>query len=70
MRIGSIVQYKDFCDGVRTVKVTEVSDDIKNGKPGFVGVCLDANMQPIPSPYEEGPFMVWGYNSQVFLEIA
>lgn len=68
MRIGSIVQYKDFMDGIRTVKVTEVHDDIKNGKPGFVGVCLDNERLPIR--HDDGePFMVWGYKNQVFAEI-
>lgn len=35
--IGDRVTYAPFGGGVRVVLVDEVSDDIKNGRPGFGG---------------------------------
>lgn len=52
--VGDVITYVDFLGGRRTVYVTAVDDDIKNGRPGFDGHLID-----------DPDFLVWGYDSQI-----
>ena len=52
VKIGDIVTYEVFGGESRTVKVTEVSEDIKNGKSGFSGTV-------------DGGMSYWGYDYQI-----
>ena len=54
-KVGDTVRYETFTGGLRTLKVTEKCDNIKNGSPGFSG-------------YEsKGMFKAnyWGYDAQI-----
>jgi hypothetical protein len=53
-RAGDLVTYEAFGGLMRTVKVTNVDDDIKNGKPGFDGHSIG-----IPTD------TYWGYDHQI-----
>ena len=53
-KVGDTVRYETFTGDLRTVKVTEKLDDIKNGRAGFSGEDSSC-----PGMY------VWGYNSQI-----
>ena len=52
VQIGDVIIYATYGGEHRTVKVTFVSQDIKNGRAGFDGVTLEG----LP---------VWGYCSQI-----
>lgn len=52
--IGEIVRYETFGCDVRSVVVTEVEEDIKNGLPGFEGHLVG-----------DPTALVWGYNHQI-----
>ena len=52
--IGDIVRYMTFTGELRTVMVTDKSDNIKNGRPGFDGNIRGAAFDK-----------VWGYDSQI-----
>jgi len=53
-KVGDTVRYETFTGELRTVKVTEKLDEVKNGRARFAGV--DANGKGMN---------VWGYNSQI-----
>ena len=53
VQVGDVIIYATYSGEHRTVKVTFVSDDIKNNRAGFDGVTVDGNMD------------VWGYCSQI-----
>ena len=53
-KVGDTVRYETFTGELRTIKVTEKLDEVKNGRAGFSGV--DANGKGMS---------VWGYNSQI-----
>ena len=55
-KVGDTVRYETFTGELRTVKVTEKHDEIKNGRPGFSGVET-VSYKP--------HLNVWGYNSQI-----
>jgi hypothetical protein len=42
-RPGDIVTYRAVAGGARRVRVTETSDDLKNGWPGFHGVVVSTS---------------------------
>ncbi len=50
--VGEHVYYRTFGQSMRYVQVTEVFDDIKNGKAGFDCVDLSGNTY-------------WGYDEQI-----
>lgn len=52
--IGDIVVYTAFGGIRRTIVVTDKTDDIKNGRPGFAGFLRD----DVNTSY-------WGYDSQI-----
>ena len=52
VKVGDIVTYKVFGGELRTVEVTAISADIKNGKSGFDGIA--ANQE-----------CYWGYDYQI-----
>jgi len=54
--VGCEVTYETNMGDLRTVKVTAVHDDIKNGEPGFDGTVL--------AGYEAN-VAVWGYDRQI-----
>jgi len=56
VKIGDVVTYVTFGGGTRTVTVTNVEEDIKNGAPGFDGELVDGP--------EKGS-LVWGYLHQI-----
>lgn len=63
--IGSIIEYQPLGGGRRTVLVDERERDIKNGRPGFAGQCVDPEtLKPYPTfnPQTGG---VWGYDAQI-----
>jgi hypothetical protein len=72
----SVIVYSPFGGADRVVRVTEKSDNIKNGAPGFSGILLDTEtLEPIPAAEWErySRFsMVWGYDDQItkVLELA
>jgi hypothetical protein len=51
-RAGSRITYRPFGGGIRIVVVEEREDDIKNGRPGFVGKTTSGED-------------VWGYDDQI-----
>lgn len=55
-RVGGLVSYRTHTGGTRVVEVTEVLDDVRNGRPGFSG--------RIAAGPDKGT-EVWGYNSQL-----
>ena len=60
--IGDVIEYSPFGGGLRRVLVDEVDVDIKNGRPGFSGLELEAGATSGDAEYSSG---VWGYCSQV-----
>jgi len=56
-KVGDVIEYTAFGD-LRTVRVTNVEADIKNGEPGFDGILLDLYG-------EETGLTVWGYDYQI-----
>ena len=52
--IGDVIRYRTFTGELRTVKVTDKLDDIKNDRPGFDG-HIHGNEDET----------VWGYDSQI-----
>jgi hypothetical protein len=54
IKIGDVITYRTFSGGDRKVTVTNVSDNIKNGRAGFDGIIVGW-----PTDY------VWGYNTQI-----
>lgn len=59
---GSIIVYRPFGGGRRTVLVECKESNIKNGRPGFDGVLCDREGKPIHDEHEGG---VWGYDDQI-----
>lgn len=53
--IGDTILQLTSTGTTRKVFVQEKENPVKNGKPGFVGVCLDVTE----------PYGVWGYDDQV-----
>ena len=53
--VGDTIEYRAFGGETRTVEVQGKEDDIKNGRPGFDGVCIN------PNPGQP----VWGYDDQI-----
>ena len=51
-RVGEIITYKLGSGSLRTVTVTHVSDDIKDGWPGFDGLNSSGDS-------------FWGYDDQI-----
>ena len=51
--IGSVLTVSVFGGGKREVKVTQKLPDIKNGQPGFEGICQETGTN------------VWGYDKQI-----
>jgi len=61
-KIGNVIE-QEFCDGhTRLVQVERRTSNIKNDLPGFDGIEIDANGNPVESPFGAG---VWGYDYQV-----
>ena len=56
-KVGDTVRYETFTGELRTIKVTEKHDEIKNGRAGFCGVETRPHIKP--------HLNVWGYNSQI-----
>ena len=56
-KVGDTVRYETFTGELRTIKVTEKHDEIKNGRAGFCGIETQPHIKPHLS--------VWGYNSQI-----
>jgi len=56
-KVGDTVRYETFTGELRTVKVTEKLDEVKNGRAGFSGVETQPHIKP--------HLNVWGYNSQI-----
>jgi hypothetical protein len=54
IKIGDLITYRTFSGEDRKVTVTNVTDNIKNGRAGFDGIIVGW-----PTDY------VWGYNTQI-----
>jgi len=54
--VNSVVDYQTFTGEVRTVRVTRIENDIKNGRSGFDGHLLDG---------PDTGMKVWGYDDQI-----
>ena len=54
--VGDIIEYRDFCGGLRKVQVSLRDSDIKNGRPGFDGEVVSG---------PNAGLSVWGYDSQI-----
>ena len=67
--VGDIVRYRTFTGDLRTVKVTDKLDDIKNGRPGFDGLEVSSNRSKDRSSLFQqivsADTRVWGYDSQI-----
>lgn len=65
--VGDTIRYSPFGGGIRSVKVTGKDADIKNCKPGFIGILTDSvSGAPVPSETEPGTDQtVWGYDNQI-----
>lgn len=61
LKIGAIVEYETFGGGKRRVILDEVSDDIKNGRPGFGGEIVTG---------PDRGMSVWGYADQITRVVA
>lgn len=59
---GDLIHYVDFAGIRRAVLVSERDDDIKNGRPGFVGILIKSTN---PADVRDGPETVWGYDDQI-----
>jgi hypothetical protein len=53
IQVGDVIIYEAFGGERREVEITQVYEDVKNGRPGFDGFRHD-NLQPI-----------WGYCDQI-----
>lgn len=53
LRVDQVITYEAFSGTRRTVRITELHDDIKNGRPGF-----DCEDVIDGTPY-------WGYTEQI-----
>lgn len=64
VRVGDILRYQTFGGTSRRIEVTNVEDDIKNGRPGFDGQMIDEYGRP----WNDGMFggACWGYADQVW----
>jgi hypothetical protein len=62
-KLGDRLTYQPFGGGTRTGTVVEKSDDIKNGRPGFVIEYPDAS-EP------DGIGGGWGYDDQIVRVVA
>ena len=51
--VGDTVRYETFTGELRTVKVTEKNDDVKNNRSGFCGNDIHTTTS------------VWGYDDQI-----
>jgi hypothetical protein len=51
-KAGSIIKYRPFTGPVRKVVVEDREEDVKNGRPGFVGTTTSGED-------------VWGYDDQI-----
>lgn len=60
-KIGSVITYQPFGGGLRRVRVTEKSEDIKNGRAGFDGVLVVT----VNDHDHVTSDRVWGYDSQI-----
>lgn len=60
MKINDTVTYEDFGGYRRTVIVTDVYKDIKNGQPGFNGTILSST-----NVHDHTGDGCWGYTYQV-----
>lgn len=59
-KVGDVIAQQAFGGGVRYVLVEMKEEDVKNGRPGFVGILVDSDGTPIKAEYG-----VWGYDSQI-----
>jgi hypothetical protein len=68
-KVGDKIRYVDFAGERRLVRVTEMYDDIKNGRPGFDGLLLESWGGVLNSEYkkytEVDAVGVWGYDDQI-----
>lgn len=55
LAIGDVIQYAAFGGEVRTVRITNLDSDIKNGREGFDGEMVDGAF----------PGYCWGYCYQI-----
>ena len=67
--VGDIVRYETFTGDLRTVKVTDKLDNIKNDRPGFDGLEVSPNRSKDRSSLSQqivsADTRVWGYDSQI-----
>jgi hypothetical protein len=54
IKVGDVVRDSPFGGGERTVRITRVYADVKNGRPGYDGAIVGI---------EDGD--VWGYTDQI-----
>lgn len=60
--LGSIVEYTTTAGCARTVRVTNRTDDVKHGLPGFDGIEVDSvTLEDLPGPYNGA----WGYDEDI-----
>lgn len=56
--VGDVIEYQTFGGGsIRRVLVEDREDNIKNGCPGFGGICVEGGADVGMS--------VWGYDDQI-----
>ncbi len=60
LNVGDIVEYCTYSGGIKTIRVAEVRNDLKNNAPGFVGEQL------MPGFYGN---YIWCYKSQVIRKL-
>ena len=67
--VGDTVRYETFTGELRTVRVTDKLDDIKNGRPGFDGLEVSSSRSKHRSSLQQQivseDTRVWGYDSQI-----
>ena len=64
--VGDIIEYAVFGGTLRTVKVENKDENVKNGEPGFDGIQLDPNGNPTRDFIDpNGIAHVWGYDFQI-----
>jgi hypothetical protein len=56
IEVGQVVSYQTWGGEIRKVRVMEVHEDIKRGRPGFDGVVIEGPEKGQP---------VWGYMDQL-----
>lgn len=54
-KVGDVIEQHTSIGYTRLVRVEEKEADVKNGRPGFSGICVDPKMG----------HGVWGYDDQV-----